>query len=261
MSRISILNEIVDRNRTALEQRKRNLPFDKLAALAADAPERAGFIEAFRAPGIHVIAELKKASPSKGLIRENLDIPVLAGSLKEAGAAALSVLTEPFYFKGGLENLRLASETVSIPLLRKDFIFDPYQILEAKANGASAILLIAAMLSPAEFKRLLDFAHQCGLAVLGEAHTEPELELASSADLAGVNARDLKTFSTSLERSAELIAKLKPSGKPVVAESAVRTAEDIRMLHDAGASGFLIGETLMRADDPGAKLKELLQCD
>ncbi len=256
----SILNEIVTRNRAALEAKKQDMPFDAVAALASEAPERPSFAEAFRGPGIHVIAELKKASPSKGLIREDLNVPVLAGSLKDAGAAALSVLTEPFYFKGGLENLRLAAETVSIPLLRKDFIFDPYQILEAKAYGASAILLIAAMLNADEFKRLLDIAHQCGLAVLGEAHTESELEVASTADLVGVNARDLKTFSTSLERSAELIAKLKSCGKPVIAESAVRTHEDILMLQNAGASGFLIGETLMRAADPGAKLKELLQC-
>ena len=158
----SILNEIVERNRPALEQKKMDMPFDRLASIAADAPERASFTEAFRGSGIHVIAELKKASPSKGLIRENLDVPVLAKSLKDAGAAALSVLTEPFYFKGGLENLRLAAKTVSIPLLRKDFIFDPYQILEAKMNGASAILLIAAMLNADEFKRLLEFAHQYG---------------------------------------------------------------------------------------------------
>jgi indole-3-glycerol phosphate synthase len=257
---ISILNEIVTKNRAELELKKKALPFDRLAAMAADAPVRPSFTEAFRGSKIHVIAELKKASPSKGPIRETLDVPALAESLKNAGAAALSVLTEPFFFKGGLENLELASKTVSIPLLRKDFIFDPYQILEAKAYGASAVLLIAAMLNADEFKRLLDFAHQCGLAALGEAHTESELELAASADLAGVNARDLKTFSTSLERSAELIAKLTPCGKPVVAESAVRTREDIDMLHAAGASGFLIGETLMRAADPGAKLKELLQC-
>ena len=255
-----ILNEIVERNRPALELKKQDLPFDRLAALAAEAPERASFVEAFRGSGIHVIAELKKASPSKGLIRENLDVPVLAKTLKDAGAAALSVLTEPFYFKGGLENLRLAAETVSLPLLRKDFIFDPYQILEAKASGASAVLLIAAMLNADEFRRLLEFAHQCGLAVLGEAHTKSELELAASADLVGVNARDLKTFSTSLERSAELIVQLKSCEKPVVAESAVRTHEDINMLHGAGATGFLIGETLMRAADPGAKLKELLPC-
>ena len=253
-----ILHEIVERNRPALEERKRDLPFAELAARIADAPARPKFAEAFRGPGIHVIAELKKASPSKGMIRENLDVPVLAKQLEGAGAAALSVLTEPFYFRGGLENLRRAAATVSLPLLRKDFIFDPYQILEAKVCGASAVLLIAAMLKADEFRRLLDFAHETGLDVLGEAHTEAELELAATADLAGVNARDLKTFSTSLESSAALIAKLKNSGMPVVAESAVRTAEDIRMLHEAGASGFLIGETLMRAADPGAKLKELL---
>jgi len=256
----SILNEIVEQNREVLELKKKGMPFNRLAGIAADAPERANFVSAFEGPGLHVIAELKKASPSKGMIREDLNVPVLAAALKEAGAAALSVLTEPFFFKGGLNNLRLASETVSVPLLRKDFIFDAYQILEAKAYGASAVLLIAAMLNADEFRRLLEFAHQCGLSVLGEAHTESELEVASCADLVGVNARDLKTFSTSLERSAELIAKLKSCGKPVIAESAVRTHEDICMLRDAGASGFLIGETLMRADDPGAKLKELLQC-
>ena len=253
-----ILHEIVERNRPALEERKRALPLAKLVAMAAEAPARPKFAEAFRAPGIHVIAELKKASPSKGLIRENLDVPVLAKQLETAGAAALSVLTEPFYFKGGLENLRKAAATVSIPLLRKDFIFDPYQILEAKACGASAVLLIAAMLDADTFKCLLDFAHGLGLDALGEAHTEYELEIAATADLVGVNARDLKTFSTSLESSAALIAKLKNFGKPVVAESAVRTPDDIRMLHEAGASGFLIGETLMRAAEPGAKLKELL---
>ena len=256
----NILNEIVTQNREVLELKKKSMPFKMIETLAADTPERPSFAEAFRGPGIHVIAELKKASPSKGMIRENLDVPVLAKSLMDAGAAALSVLTEPFFFKGGLQNLKLASKTVSIPLLRKDFIFDPYQILEAKANGASAILLIAAMLNADEFKDLLDFAHQYGLAVLGEAHTESELEVTSSADLVGVNARDLKTFSTSLERSAELIAKLKSCGKPVIAESAVRTHEDIMMLQEAGASGFLIGETLMRAADSGAKLKELLKC-
>ena len=254
----NILQEIVERNRPALEERKRALPVAELAAITADVPARPKFAEAFRGPGIQVIAELKKASPSKGMIREDLDVPVLAKQLEDAGAAALSVLTEPFYFKGGLENLRNAATTVSLPLLRKDFIFDPYQILEAKANGASAVLLIAAMLDADTFRILLDFAHELGLDVLGEAHTEAELELAATADLCGVNARDLKTFSTSLEASAGLIAKLKESGKPVIAESAVRTHEDILMLREAGASGFLIGETLMRADVPGEKLKELL---
>lgn len=254
----NILQEIVERNRPALAERKRAFPVAELAAIAADVPARPKFAEAFRGPGIHVIAELKKASPSKGMIREDLDVPVLAKQFEAAGAAALSVLTEPFYFKGGLENLRNAAATVSLPLLRKDFIFDPYQILEAKANGASAVLLIAAMLDADTFRILLDFAHEFGLDVLGEAHTEAELELVATADLCGVNARDLKTFSTSLEASAGLIAKLKESGKPVIAESAVRTHEDILMLREAGASGFLIGETLMRAAEPGAKLKELL---
>ena len=255
---MNILSEIVAKLRPRLEERKRTLHRDTLEALAANAPKRAPFAAAFRTPGLHVIAELKKASPSKGLIREHLDVQTLAAELAQNGATALSVLTEPNYFLGSEANLSLAAKTVAIPLLRKDFIFDEYQILEAKLLGASCVLLIAAMLSPERFKELLDFAHSMGLAVLGEAHTEAELAIAVQADLVGVNARNLKSFETSLETSAALIAKI-PSTSIAIAESAIRNADDIHTLQASGARGFLIGETLMRAEQPGQALKELLQ--
>ena len=254
-----ILHEIVMKNRPFLEERKRLRPMAELERMAKDLPAAAGFAAAFAGPGIHVIAELKKASPSKGTIREELPVAELAASLEAAGAAALSVLTEPFYFRGSLENLEIAARGTRLPLLRKDFICDPYQIAEARCAGASAVLLIAAMLERGEFRRLCDCARAFGLDVLGEAHSAAELEVVREADLIGVNARDLRDFSTSLDRSAELIAGITVE-RPVIAESAVRTPEDIRRLRKAGAHGFLIGETLMRAADPGAELGRLLRC-
>ena len=256
---MNILAEIVEKLKPRLENRKRVLPMEMLVEQAAQAPARPKFAEAFRGDGLHVIAELKKASPSKGLIRSNFDVQSLAAELAENGATALSVLTEPYYFLGGEENLAIAAKTVSIPLLRKDFIFDEYQILEAKALGASCVLLIAAMLPAERFVQLLEYAHAQGLDVLGEAHTEEELETTIKADLVGVNARDLRTFGTSLERSAELIRTI-PKDRVAIAESAVRNRADMDMMTAAGAKGFLIGETLMRAEHPGLKLKELLSC-
>ena len=200
-----------------------------------------------------------RISPSKGIIAEDFPYLQIAADYEAAGADALSVLTEPLYFHGSLENLQLAAEAVPLPLLRKDFIVDPYQIAEAKACGASAVLLIAALLDKAAFAELAAYAHALGLDVLGEVHTEEEVETVAPADLIGVNARDLRDFSTSLERSAALIATLHTE-KPVIAESAVRSGEEMRRLRAAGASGFLIGEKLMRAPDPGEKLKELLSC-
>ena len=255
---MNILLEIVEKNRPALDARKRQVPAAELEKRLPELPGRPDFAAAFAGPGMHVIAELKKASPSKGLIRENLDVPSLASALEKAGAAALSVLTEPFYFRGSLDNLRLAAQSCGLPLLRKDFIFDPYQILEAKCAGASAVLLIGAMLDPAAFRDLAGYAHSLGLRVLGEVHCEEELATVRDADLFGVNARDLRTFSTSLEHSAKLI-RLAAGAKPVIAESAVKSREDMQMLVAAGASGFLIGETLMRAAEPGEKLREMIR--
>ncbi|MPM72086.1 Indole-3-glycerol phosphate synthase [bioreactor metagenome] len=206
-----------------------------------------------------MIAELNSASPSKGVIRAAIDVETVAPGLEAAGAAALSVLTEKNFFLGSESNLRRARKAVSIPLLRKDFIYDEYQILEARVWGADAILLIAAMLSPEEFRRLHAFAHSLQLDVLCEAHTAEELAmlLDNGGELIGVNARNLSTFDTSLELAGELIRRI-PAGKIAVAESAIKSAEDLRTLEQLGAKAFLIGETLMRAADPGRKLCELL---
>ncbi len=246
----NILQTIAAKLDPLVEARKRENPID---GFTTPAPR------SFRAALPGVIAELKKASPSKGLIREDFRPVQLARELEAAGAATLSVLTEPNYFRGSTEILKSVAKTVRIPLLRKDFVFDDYQLREAREYGASAVLLIAALLDAAAFAELAAYAHALGLDVLGEIHTEAEIETVAPADLIGVNARDLRDFSTSLERSAALIATLHTE-KPVIAESAVRIGEEMRRLRAAGASGFLIGETLMRAPDPGRKLKELLSC-
>ncbi len=215
-----------------------------------------------RVPGgaPRIIAELKKASPSKGLIRPEFRPRELAADLAGSGAAALSVLTEPAYFQGSPEFLRVAVDTVAIPILRKDFMVAEYQLLEARAWGAAAVLLIAAALSGAEYGRLYRAARGLGLHVLTEVHDRKELEvvLDEGVQVVGVNSRDLRTFEVDLGITAELIAHVPPDVVRV-AESGVRSAEDIRFLEDAGADAFLIGETLMREPAPGAKLGSLLR--
>jgi indole-3-glycerol phosphate synthase len=212
-----------------------------------------------RAAQVAVIAELKKASPSKGLIREQFDPASLAREMEEAGAAALSVLTDPEFFHGSLENLRLASQNTEIPCLRKDFIVDEAQIVEARAYCADAILLIVAALTQKELKSLAGKARGVGLDVLCEAHDEEELQrvLDAGCDLVGVNARDLRTFQVDLQtlfRVAEMI----PHGVLAVAESGIGSANDIAKLRAAGYGAFLIGESLMRAPRPGEALRSLL---
>ena len=184
---------------------------------------------------------------------------MLAAELEAAGAAALSVLTERNFFLGGLENLERARTATDLPLLRKDFLYDEYQLLEARAAGADAVLLIAAMLSEAEFRTLHACAESLDLAVLCEAHTREELEMLASngARIIGINARNLSTFDTSLDRVAELIQRV-PERCVAVGESAIRERADLLRLHELGADAFLIGETLMRAPSPGRKLCELL---
>lgn len=213
----------------------------------------------FRAALPGVIAEVKKASPSKGLIREDFAPVELAKELAASGASALSVLTEPNYFLGSTQYLRDISATVAIPTLCKDFIFDPYQILEARHAGASAVLLIAALLPQDKLIKLAEYARSLDLDILGEAHDENEVArlLDSPVTLIGVNARNLRDFSTDLKRVEKLIGLI-PQERFPIAESAIRTAEDIHILRSAGARGFLVGETLMRAPRPGAKLRELL---
>jgi indole-3-glycerol phosphate synthase len=210
-----------------------------------------------------IIAEIKKASPSRGLIRENFDVSWLAQRYQEGGAAALSVLTDEPYFQGSLGNLELASNAVKLPCLRKDFVIDEYQIVEARAHCADAILLIAAALTSDELKRFSAAAHEHALDVFVEVHTASELEQVldalgeKGADAIGVNNRDLKTFEVRMETSIELADRI-PASVIRVAESGISASEDIDGLRNAGFDAFLIGESLMRQPDPGAALAALL---
>lgn len=213
--------------------------------------------------GPAIIAEIKKASPSKGVIREDLDVAWLAQRYASGGATALSVLTDEPYFQGSLHNLELASSAVALPCLRKDFMVDEYQIVEARAHCADAILLIAAALTSDEMKRFSQSAHALALDVLVEVHTAAELDRVldalgeDGADAIGVNNRDLKTFEVRLDTSLALIERI-PATVVRVTESGISTAEDLSRLRSAGFDAFLIGESLMRQPDPGQALGALL---
>jgi indole-3-glycerol phosphate synthase len=226
----------------------------------AETHEPRGFRRALQAEdGIAVIAELKKASPSRGLIRAEFDPVSLASELETAGATALSVLTDEEFFQGSLENLRRASAGTKLPCLRKDFIVDEFQLLEARANAADAVLLIVAALSQSELSKLARRATEHGLDVLCEVHDTEELRRAVDAgcDLIGVNSRDLKTFKVDLEAAFRLAA-LMPKDAVCVAESGIHSGADITRLRSAGYHAFLIGESLMKAKSPGEALQTLL---
>lgn len=216
-------------------------------------------LESANQSGSAVIAELKKASPSRGLIRHDFDPAKLARELEQAGAAALSVLTDEEFFKGSLKNLRFASVETRLPCLRKDFIVDEFQIIEARANRADAVLLIVAALSQTELTTLKQKAEDYELDVLCEVHDEDELQRALNAgcDLIGVNSRDLRTFKVDLATAFRLAERM-PKNVLAVAESGIESGVDIARLRAAGYSAFLIGETLMRAEKPGEELKSLL---
>jgi indole-3-glycerol phosphate synthase len=254
-----ILAEIVARRRERLAEAKRLRPF---AALRAEAqPRRAArrFVAALRRDTVNVIAEVKRRSPSKGVIRADFDPVTIARNYAANGAAAISVLTEEDFFDGSLDHLRAVRAGVDVPLLRKDFVFDEYQIYEALDAGADAILLIAAMLDGAHFNDLLQTADGLGLDVLVEVHDRDEAEkvLASDVRLLGVNNRNLRTFHTTLDTSLEL-AQILPPALTLVSESGIRTRADIDRLRAAGFHAFLVGEELMRAADEGAALKALV---
>jgi indole-3-glycerol phosphate synthase len=257
------LDEILAATRRSVKERRQSTPRRTLEQVA-EAHTPRGFAAALRTKaqtGTAVLAELKKASPSKGLIRPDFPVASLARDLAHAGAAALSVLTEEKFFQGSLANLSAASEVVSIPCLRKDFMLDEWQMVEARAYSADAILLIAAALSDGELQALAKAAHAWKLDVLCEVHTSGELDRVLDLDLGceaiGVNNRDLRTFKTRLETSLELADRL-PRDVVRVAESGIHTADDIQRLQAAGYQAFLIGESLMRQPDPGAALASLL---
>jgi len=259
------LDTILATTRATVAAAKALVPLTELERRAATHHPR-GWAAALRqqaAKGPAVIAEIKKASPSKGLIRADFDVEWLARRYRAGGAAALSVLTDEPYFEGSLRNLELASAAMPLPCLRKDFTVDEYQIVEARAHRADAILLIAAALTDAEMKRFAQAAHSLALDVLVEVHTSDELDRVLSAlgetgaDAIGVNNRDLKTFDVRLETSLQLVNQI-PAAVVRVAESGISTAEDLARLRSAGFDAFLIGESLMRQPDPGAALAELL---
>jgi indole-3-glycerol phosphate synthase len=265
----TFLATILATTRATLDAAKADVPVAILERRAAEHHPR-GWAAALRRQAAHgpaVIAEIKKASPSKGLIRAAFDPAWLARRYRTGGAAALSVLTDEPYFQGSLRNLELASAAAPLPCLRKDFIVDEYQIVEARAHRADAILLIAAALSAAELKRLAEAAHALALDMLVEVHTADELAevldtgigtLGETGALAiGVNNRDLKTFDVSQETSLALVEQI-PASVVRVTESGISTAEDIARLRKAGFDAFLVGESLMRQPDPGEALAELL---
>ena len=255
-----VLDQIVAARRRSVEAARRDADLRAFERAAADHTPR-GFRRALEKHphGIAVIAELKKASPSRGLIRADFPVPELARDLEQAGAAALSVLTEEEHFQGSLANLRAASAAVRIPCLRKDFIVDAFQVLEARANRADAILLIVASLSDSELRQLGAAARNHQLDVLCEVHDRAELEraLAADFDIIGINNRDLKTFNVDLNTALRLAAEI-PAGKVKVAESGIHTAADVERLRAAGFDAMLVGESLMKAPRPGEALKALM---
>jgi len=255
------LDQIVTSTRGKVAEAKRGADLRELERRAEQHVPR-GFrraLEERARVGVAVIAELKKASPSKGLIRAEFRVEELARDLEAAGAAALSVLTDEEFFQGSLENLRTASGAVKVPCLRKDFIVDEFQLLEARANSADAVLLIVAALTQEELTALARAACSRGLDVLCEVHDEEELQRASDAgcDLIGVNTRDLRTFKVDAETAFRLAGRF-PKNVVRVAESGIRSGEDIARLRAAGYQAFLIGESLMRAERPGEALRELM---
>ena len=256
------LDSIVAATRQRLSQRRHTMDLRDLERAAEEHSPR-GFrrgLQRVAQDGIAVIAELKKASPSKGLIRADFRPPTLARELEEAGAAALSVLTDEPFFQGSLDYLRQASSATSLPCLRKDFIVDEFQIVEARANSADAILLIVAALEQKELVTLSGNAHSLGLDVLCEAHDEQELRRALDAgcDLIGINSRNLRTFEVTLDTALALAEKI-PDHCLAVAESGIHTGVDLARLRSAGYQAFLIGESLMRQERPGEALAKLLQ--
>jgi indole-3-glycerol phosphate synthase len=256
---MSILDEILAHKRVELDAARRRHSPAALAGRAAAAAAPRGFRRALLGRGPRVIAELKRRSPSKGEIRPDFDPVAIALAYQSGGAAALSVLTDERYFGGSLAVLEAVRAATALPLLRKDFVIDAYQIDEARVAGADAVLLIVAALAPGALAPLYEYARGLGLDVLVEVHDEAELDVAKGigADLIGINNRDLKSFVTDLAVT-ERLAKRVPQGALVVAESGIFGPEDVARLARAGASAFLVGESLMREADPGLALRRLL---
>jgi len=255
----TVLDRILEARRAEVDHRKRVLPETALKYGVKAAPPVRDFVAALSRDAINVLAELKPASPSRGIIRDPFDAPALGKALEAAGAAALSVLTEGEFFRGSLKNLRDARKEIALPVLRKDFIFDPWQVWESRANDADSFLLIVAALSDDQLRDLIALGRELGMEPLVEVHTRQELDraLAAGSRIVGVNNRDLKTLTVRVETSYELIGQI-PEECLAVAESGLRSHDDLKKLHAAGFDAFLIGEHLMLSPDPGAALRALL---
>ena len=258
----TVLDEILAHKRQEVERRRRSRPLAQVRKEAERQPPARGFVGALQerqnAGRPAVIAEIKKASPSKGIIREIFDPPAIARSYEAAGAACLSVLTDEKYFQGGDACLQAARDAVALPVLRKDFTIDEYQVYEARALGADCILLIVSALEKPELRSLADLAAGLGLDVLIEVHNREELDSALSLEpaLIGINNRNLKTFETSLSTTFDLLRGI-PEGITVVTESGIRQRSDVQAMLDRGVRAFLVGEAFMRAPNPGAALRKL----
>ncbi len=255
----ALLDRILESRRGEIEHRKKVLPETALTYGVQAASPLRDFLGPLSRPGINIMAELKPASPSRGILREPFDPVVLAQSLEAAGAAALSVLTEPEFFRGSLKNLRDARKNIKLPVLRKDFIFDPWQVWESRANDADSFLLIVATLRDDQLKELIALGRKLGMEPLVEIHTREELDraLAAEARIIGVNNRNLKSLEVRAETSFELVDHI-PEDCIAISESGIGTNGELIRLRAAGFDAFLIGTRLMLSSDPAAVLAELL---
>jgi indole-3-glycerol phosphate synthase len=256
------LDDLVDATRERLEARKRERPLSQLEVEASARGEGRPFAEALAHPGTSLIAEYKRRSPSAGLIREGAGVDEIVRAYERGGAAALSVLTEWDHFGGTLDDLREARDVSELPILRKDFTVDPYQIYEAKAAGADAVLIVVGSVRTNDLGVLHGVARSLELDALVEVHDEEELEaaLAIDADLIGINNRNLADFSVDLQRTFDLLADV-PAGKTVVSESGIQSRSQVEELEQVGVDAVLVGEVLMRAPDPEAATRELTRTE
>lgn len=259
-----ILKRILTRKAEEIAERRQQLAMPELRRLSESAPSPRPFLERIRHVITHakpaIIAEIKRASPSKGLLRDPFQPAKIAQSYAAAGATALSILTDRDFFQGSEEDLQTARLACALPVLRKDFIIDPYQVYEARMIGADCILLIVAALTDVMLRELARLATELGMDVLVEVHEATELDQALALDLPliGINNRDLRTFTTRLETTLNLLSRIPPD-RTVITESGIHTPADVALMREHGVHAFLVGEAFMRANDPGRKLAELFR--
>ena len=256
-----ILEKIIAHKRQEVEEHKRCKPLNEIKRALADVGSTRGFKEAISTPDrVNLIAEIKKASPSRGVIRTDFDPEAIARIYEDNGASAISVLTDREFFQGDISFLaNVRSVTSSVPVLRKDFIIDEYQLYQSRLAGADAVLLIVAALDLQAIRRYLSIAHSMDLDCLVEVHTEDEMRTAiiTEASIIGINNRDLRTFTTDIRTTARLM-QLAPEGKVIVSESGISSEEDVDFLRECGVNAMLVGESLMRSDDIGLTMRQLM---